>query len=169
MTFTWVDFVHRYMKWRGTWQFRMNWWESLFILGESVVPVVLMSRNRTVCQMLIWRPRIGRGQEHKYIFHVIPASGWLKFSAAIQPNSYWMNEMVGCVLRLLKQFLKEHLVSIDTAGMERRPKEEHGGTCLGSESRSRKGSQIYRRESRRLWRVSSSSSWGLLEVSSPWA
>lgn len=50
-----------------------------------------------------------------------------------------MNEMVGCVLRLLKQFLKEHLVSIDTAGMERRPKEEHGGTCLGSESRSRKG------------------------------
>jgi hypothetical protein len=83
--------------------------ESQFVLGVLVVPIVLVSRNVTTSQRLRWGPRVSRGQEHKYISHVIPLSGWLKFSAAFQQKqSYWVNEMIGCVLRVLKQFLKEH-------------------------------------------------------------
>jgi hypothetical protein len=52
----------------------------------------------------------------------------------------------------------------ETMEMEMGPRDGHGGMCLGSESQSRKGSQMNRRVSRKLCGVLSSSSWGLLEV-----
>ena len=68
--------------------------------------------------------------------------------------------MIGCVLRVLKKFLKEH---------HDRDNGDGNGTKRwawrdGSESQSRKGSQMNRRVSRKLCGVLSSSSWGLLEV-----